>query len=146
MLCRTQQAAIMVHTRSGDILTSECKIWNLRLRMPNVLSIVDLVTFCTLFNLCFCLVAGLGYGVIKYGKQAYPLSLKRTPLSKPVPSRSWPIADDCLARPFGNYINKLSCKDITKPFDNCHSQTYCIFIVLRDRSLFMEGVGGWGKK
>ena len=23
----------------------------------------------------------------------------------------------CGARPFGNYINKLSCKDITKPFD-----------------------------
>ena len=82
-----------MHTRSGDILTSECKIWNLRLRIPNVLSMVDLVTFCALLNLRSCLVAGLGYGVIKYGKQAYPLSPKRTPLSKPVPSRSWPIAD-----------------------------------------------------
>jgi len=46
MLCKMLQAATIVHTLSGAILTSEFSTWNLLFSGPNVLSMIHHVTLC----------------------------------------------------------------------------------------------------
>ena len=58
MLWSMQQATVMVHTRSGAILTSPCKIWKRRFKTPNDLSIIDLVVRRARLNLLWDGVPG----------------------------------------------------------------------------------------
>lgn len=64
----------MSQTLSGCILISPWRQWNLLFHHPNALSIVTLVRLCEELNLSSEWLAGLKYGVIKYGLHPYPLS------------------------------------------------------------------------
>ena len=50
ILCKMQQATMIVQTLSGAILTSECNTWNLLFSTPKACSMMHLVTLCALLK------------------------------------------------------------------------------------------------
>lgn len=102
-LCNTAQAPINRHAFSGFMRISEWSRWNLRFHQPNACSMATRVLVCALLKSSCWLVTGFGYGVIRNGLHAYPLSPNRIPSST---DRCWPVS--CC--PMVESVNiKLSC-------------------------------------